>query len=115
MMTRVIERERPKCEQYWPSRGTVTYSGIAVTHLETTELAHYVIRVFELQKAGSPELREVRQLQFTSWPDHGVPTHPTTLLMFLRRVNAVNPPEAGPIIVHCSAGVGRTGMHRASH
>jgi protein tyrosine phosphatase len=58
---------------------------------------------------GSSERREVRQLQFTAWPDHGVPEHPAPFLMFLKRVKALNSADAGPIIVHCSAGVGRTG------
>ncbi|NXQ66353.1 PTPRS phosphatase, partial [Quiscalus mexicanus] len=53
--------------------------------------------------------REVRQFQFTAWPDHGVPEYPTPFLAFLRRVKTCNPPDAGPIVVHCSAGVGRTG------
>ncbi|NWS63638.1 PTPRD phosphatase, partial [Psilopogon haemacephalus] len=58
---------------------------------------------------GSSEKREVRQFQFTAWPDHGVPEHPTPFLAFLRRVKTCNPPDAGPMVVHCSAGVGRTG------
>lgn len=60
-------------------------------------------------QAGHSERREVKQLQFTAWPDHGVPDHPAPFLQFLRRVRSVNPSDAGPIIVHCSAGVGRTG------
>ena len=56
-----------------------------------------------------PEKREVRQYQFTAWPDHGVPDHPTPLLLFMRRVKAMTPADSGPMIVHCSAGVGRTG------
>lgn len=52
-------------------------------------------------KVGFPEKREVRQFQFTAWPDHGVPDHPTAFLMFLRRVQAMNPIDVGPIIVHC--------------
>ncbi|XP_048457494.1 protein tyrosine phosphatase receptor type Fa [Rhincodon typus] len=58
---------------------------------------------------GSSEKREVRQFQFMAWPDHGVPEYPTPILAFLRRVKACNPPDAGPMVVHCSAGVGRTG------
>jgi len=55
------------------------------------------------------QTREIKQLLFTAWPDHGVPDHPAPFLMFLRRVKALNPPDCGPMIVHCSAGVGRTG------
>lgn len=52
-------------------------------------------------QSGSNEKREVRHFQFTAWPDHGVPEHPTPFLAFLRRVKACNPPDAGPMVVHC--------------
>ncbi|KAM4807551.1 receptor-type tyrosine-protein phosphatase delta isoform 2-T2 [Rhinophrynus dorsalis] len=109
MMTKLEERSRIKCDQYWPSRGTETYGLIQVTLLDTVELATYCVRTFALYKNGSSEKREVRQFQFTAWPDHGVPEHPTPFLAFLRRVKTCNPPDAGPMVVHCSAGVGRTG------
>ncbi|XP_035490712.2 receptor-type tyrosine-protein phosphatase S-like isoform X3 [Scophthalmus maximus] len=109
MMTRLEEKSRIKCDQYWPSRGTETYGMIQVTLLDTMELATFCVRTLSLHKSGSSERREVRQFQFTSWPDHGVPEYPTPFLNFLRRVKACNPPDAGPIIAHCSAGVGRTG------
>ncbi|XP_013859788.1 receptor-type tyrosine-protein phosphatase delta isoform X15 [Austrofundulus limnaeus] len=109
MMTKLEERSRVKCDQYWPTRGTETYGLIQVTLLDTVELATYCVRTFALFKNGSSEKREVRQFQFTAWPDHGVPEHPTPFLAFLRRVKACNPPDAGPMVVHCSAGVGRTG------
>ncbi|CAL8241873.1 unnamed protein product [Merluccius merluccius] len=109
MMTKLEERSRVKCDQYWPTRGTETYGLIQVTLLDTVELATYCVRTFALYKSGSSEKREVRQFQSTAWPDHGVPEHPTPFLAFLRRVKACNPPDAGPMVVHCSAGVGRTG------
>ncbi|XP_014844152.1 PREDICTED: receptor-type tyrosine-protein phosphatase delta-like isoform X13 [Poecilia mexicana] len=117
MMTKLEEKSRMpsyffskvKCDQYWPTRGTETYGIIQVTLLDTVELATYSMRTFALYKTGSNEKREVRHFQFTAWPDHGVPEHPTPFLAFLRRVKACNPPDAGPMIVHCSAGVGRTG------
>uniref|UniRef100_A0A1A8H0N7 protein-tyrosine-phosphatase n=1 Tax=Nothobranchius korthausae TaxID=1143690 RepID=A0A1A8H0N7_9TELE len=109
MMTHLEEKSRIKCEQYWPSRGTETYGMIQVTILDTVELATYVMRTFTFYKNGSSEKREVQQFQFLGWPDHGVPEYPTTTLAFLQKVRACNPPDAGPIIVHCSAGVGRTG------
>ncbi|VDO07815.1 unnamed protein product [Rodentolepis nana] len=151
-MTRLEERDRVKCEQYWPTSclptnallsptksadwlsprstltsnsessqnvgsvggspiATTTYGQITVSLMESVELAYYTIRTFTVQKSGCREKRDVRQLQFTAWPDHGVPNHPAPLLMFLRRVNAEFVPEAGPIVVHCSAGVGRTGAY----
>nr|XP_060482637.1 receptor-type tyrosine-protein phosphatase S [Panthera onca] len=109
MMTRLEEKSRVKCDQYWPNRGTETYGFIQVTLLDTIELATFCVRTFSLHKNGSSEKREVRQFQFTAWPDHGVPEYPTPFLAFLRRVKACNPPDAGPVVVHCSAGVGRTG------
>ncbi|XP_078021001.1 protein tyrosine phosphatase receptor type Db isoform X11 [Epinephelus lanceolatus] len=117
MMTKLEEKSRMpsyffskvKCDQYWPTRGTETYGLIQVTLLDTVELATYSVRTFALYKSGSNEKREVRHFQFTAWPDHGVPEHPTPFLAFLRRVKACNPPDAGPMAVHCSAGVGRTG------
>uniref|UniRef100_A0A673NCY8 protein-tyrosine-phosphatase n=1 Tax=Sinocyclocheilus rhinocerous TaxID=307959 RepID=A0A673NCY8_9TELE len=109
MMTRLEEKSRIKCDQYWPGRGTETYGMIQVTLLDTIELATFCVRTFSLHKNGSSEKREVRQFQFTAWPDHGVPEYPTPFLAFLRRVKTCNPPDAGPIITHCSAGVGRTG------
>ncbi|XP_077428202.1 receptor-type tyrosine-protein phosphatase delta-like isoform X13 [Vanacampus margaritifer] len=117
MMTKLEEKSRMpsyffskvKCDQYWPTRGTETYGLIQVTLLDTVELATYSVRTFALYKSGSNEKREVRHFQFTAWPDHGVPEHPTPFLAFLRRVKACNPADAGPLIVHCSAGVGRTG------
>jgi netrin-G3 ligand len=56
---------------------------------------------FLYKQYGYPEKREVRQFQFTAWPDHGVPDHPTPLLMFMKRVKTSNPLDGGPMIVHC--------------
>ncbi|XP_041445141.1 protein tyrosine phosphatase receptor type F L homeolog isoform X18 [Xenopus laevis] len=109
MMTRLEEKSRVKCDQYWPSRGSETYGMIQVTLMDTVELATYTVRTFTVYKNGSNEKRDVRQFQFMAWPDHGVPEYPTPILGFLRRVKACNPPDAGPMFVHCSAGVGRTG------
>uniref|UniRef100_UPI00398F080A receptor-type tyrosine-protein phosphatase S-like isoform X11 n=1 Tax=Pristiophorus japonicus TaxID=55135 RepID=UPI00398F080A len=109
MMTKLEEKSRVKCDQYWPGRGTETFGMIQVTLLDTIELATFCVRNFCLHKNGSSEKREVRQFQFTAWPDHGVPEYPTPFLAFLRRVKTCNPPDAGPVVVHCSAGVGRTG------
>ncbi|NWW45737.1 PTPRK phosphatase, partial [Corythaeola cristata] len=64
-----------------------------------------------LLQRGYNEIREVKQFHFTGWPDHGVPYNATGLLSFIRRVKLSNPPSAGPIVVHCSAGAGRTGCY----
>ncbi|XP_022448093.1 receptor-type tyrosine-protein phosphatase T isoform X9 [Delphinapterus leucas] len=97
-----------KCVRYWPDDMEV-YGDIKVTLIETEPLAEYIIRTFTVQKKGYHEIRELRLFHFTSWPDHGVPCYATGLLGFVRQVKFLNPPEAGPIVVHCSAGAGRTG------
>ncbi|CAF1146528.1 unnamed protein product [Rotaria sordida] len=109
MMTKLEERNRLKCDQYWPTRGTEIYGSIHVTLTDFIELASYSIRTFTIAWTGHPEKREIRHCQFTAWPDHGILEHATSFLMFVRRVKVLNPPDAGPIVVHCSAGVGRTG------
>lgn len=111
MMTRLEERARIKCDQYWPTRGTETYDQLTVTITETQELATYCIRTFQVSRTGTVERREIKQLQFTAWPDHGVPDHPAPFLQFLRRCRSLTPPDSGPVVVHCSAGVGRTGCY----
>lgn len=69
--------------------------------MQPSKLVNMFFPMFFSRQSGSSERREVRQFQFTAWPDHGVPEYPTPFLNFLRRVKACNPPDAGPIIVHC--------------
>ncbi|XP_064864801.1 receptor-type tyrosine-protein phosphatase kappa isoform X2 [Oncorhynchus nerka] len=108
MVTNLVEVGR--CYKYWPDDAEV-YGDFKVTFVEVEPLAEYVVRTFTLERRGFNELREVKQFHFTGWPDHGVPYHATGLLSFIRRVKISNPPSAGPIVVHCSAGAGRTGCY----
>uniref|UniRef100_A0AAQ5XTX9 protein-tyrosine-phosphatase n=1 Tax=Amphiprion ocellaris TaxID=80972 RepID=A0AAQ5XTX9_AMPOC len=108
MVTNLVEVGRVKCCKYWPD-DTEIYGDMKVTLIETQLLSEYVIRTFAMEKRGVAEIREIRQFHFTGWPDHGVPLHATGLLGFIRRVKAKTPPTAGPTVVHCSAGAGRTG------
>lgn len=78
-------------------------------------LAAYTVRTFSLQMEGSKTERIVRQFHFTIWPDHGVPDEPSPLLNFVRKVTNSNSNNAGPMVVHCSAGVGRTGTFITLH
>ncbi|KAG8444251.1 hypothetical protein GDO86_009436 [Hymenochirus boettgeri] len=110
MVTNLVEVGRVKCYKYWPD-DTDVYGDFKVTCVEMEPLAEYVIRTFTLERRGYNEIREVKQFHFTGWPDHGVPYHATGLLSFIRRVKMSNPPSAGPIVVHCSAGAGRTGCY----
>uniref|UniRef100_A0A4W4E2U8 protein-tyrosine-phosphatase n=1 Tax=Electrophorus electricus TaxID=8005 RepID=A0A4W4E2U8_ELEEL len=108
MVTNLVEVGRVKCCKYWPD-DTEIYGDMKVTLIETQLLSEYVIRTFAVEKRGAHEIREIRQFHFTGWPDHGVPYHATGLLGFVRRVKAKSPANAGPMVVHCSAGAGRTG------
>ncbi|KAL5250784.1 hypothetical protein ACHWQZ_G016502 [Mnemiopsis leidyi] len=109
MVTRLVEDQHIlKCHQYWPNRGSQQRFGeLTVSALDEVSLPDFTVRKFSLQQHS--QLREVIQFQFTAWPDHGVPTYATATLAFLRKVQLTNPDHAGPVVVHCSAGVGRTG------
>ncbi|XP_017287525.1 receptor-type tyrosine-protein phosphatase epsilon-like isoform X1 [Kryptolebias marmoratus] len=112
MLTNLKERKEDKCCQYWPEKGCWMYGNVRVAVEDITVLVDYTVRKFCVQYQGSDGLRAPRlvtQLHFTSWPDFGVPFTPIGMLKFLKKVMAVNPSYAGPIVVHCSAGVGRTG------
>uniref|UniRef100_A0A673G6J8 Receptor-type tyrosine-protein phosphatase epsilon n=1 Tax=Sinocyclocheilus rhinocerous TaxID=307959 RepID=A0A673G6J8_9TELE len=112
MLTNLKERKEDKCHQYWPDQGCWTYGNVRVAVEDFTALVDYTIRKFCVQyqaSDGTKTPRLVTQLHFTSWPDFGVPFSPIGMLKFLKKVKQVNPSYAGPIVVHCSAGVGRTG------
>ncbi|KAM9463054.1 receptor-type tyrosine-protein phosphatase epsilon isoform 1-T3 [Clarias gariepinus] len=112
MLTNLKERKEDKCYQYWPDKGCWMYGNVRVAVEDITVLVDYTIRKFCVQyqaSDGSKTPRLVTQLHFTSWPDFGVPFSPIGMLKFLKKVKQVNPSYAGPIVVHCSAGVGRTG------
>uniref|UniRef100_A0A8C5PE78 Receptor-type tyrosine-protein phosphatase n=1 Tax=Leptobrachium leishanense TaxID=445787 RepID=A0A8C5PE78_9ANUR len=113
MVTNLKERKECKCAQYWPDQGCWTYGNIRVSVEDMTVLVDYTVRKFCIQQVGDvtnkkPQ-RLVTQFHFTSWPDFGVPFTPIGMLKFLKKVKTCNPQYAGAIVVHCSAGVGRTG------
>ncbi|KAK1784748.1 hypothetical protein P4O66_003420 [Electrophorus voltai] len=110
MITKLVEVGRMKCCKYWPDDSEL-YGDIKITLLKTETLAEYCVRTFAMERRGYPAKHEVCQFHFTSWPEHGVPYHATGLLAFLRRVKGSTPPDAGPVVVHCSMGAGRTGCY----
>lgn len=65
---------------------------------------------FLLTQVPSSKCHTVLQFHYTTWPEYGTPKLAAPLLNLLRAVHTSNPPEAGPITIHCSAGVGRTGI-----
>ncbi|XP_051480379.1 receptor-type tyrosine-protein phosphatase C isoform X3 [Apus apus] len=114
MVTRCEEGKRNKCAQYWPSmeNGSATYGDIVVKINESKTCPDYVIQKLHITNGRERTAgRDVTHIQFTSWPDHGVPEDPHLLLKLRRRVKALSNFFSGPIVVHCSAGVGRTGTY----
>ncbi|KAM9212076.1 receptor-type tyrosine-protein phosphatase C [Dugong dugon] len=114
MVTRCEEGNRNKCAEYWPSmeQGTKTFGDVVVKINEHKRCPDYIIQKLNItNKKEKATGREVTHIQFTSWPDHGVPEDPHLLLKLRRRVNAFSNFFSGPIVVHCSAGVGRTGTY----
>ncbi|XP_034624659.1 receptor-type tyrosine-protein phosphatase eta [Trachemys scripta elegans] len=111
MLTKCVEQGRTKCEEYWPDKGSNYYDDITVTLVSEYVLPEWTIRDFTVEDRDATESHSVRQFHFTSWPDHGVPETTDLLINFRHLVQEnirQNPPDS-PTLVHCSAGVGRTG------
>ncbi|NXD31742.1 PTPRK phosphatase, partial [Spelaeornis formosus] len=109
MLTGLVEQNKIKCEQYWPEQEQV-YGDITVTLNNTWTTTGLVKRIFCLQKVGCALPRAVEQFHYLLWPDHGVPRNPSQLLFLVEVVNKrMLEAPAGPVLVHCSAGIGRTG------
>ncbi|KAM6069047.1 receptor-type tyrosine-protein phosphatase eta isoform 3-T3 [Theristicus caerulescens] len=111
MLTKCVEQARTKCEQYWPDKQSKSYGDIIVKMVSEIVLPEWTIRDFTVEKSGTPESHTVRQFHFTSWPDHGVPETTDLLINFRHLVHEYSSqnPIDSPTLVHCSAGVGRTG------
>ncbi|XP_070406804.1 receptor-type tyrosine-protein phosphatase eta isoform X3 [Nothobranchius furzeri] len=109
MLTRCNEQGRVKCEQYW-GPGTMHYKDITVTITTEIPLEDWTIREFSVKNVKTTEVRLVRHFHFTAWPDHGVPETTELLISFRHLVREhMNQYTDSPTVVHCSAGVGRTG------
>jgi len=124
MTTRCMERGRPKCGQYWPinEEEAVQYGHFEVANLNVEQQSDYIISMLHLTNLKTRETRSVAHMQFTSWPDYGVPHSAAAMLEFLQRMRDMqgtlvaalgdtwtSHPLGPPIVVHCSAGIGRTG------
>ncbi|XP_026533177.1 receptor-type tyrosine-protein phosphatase H [Notechis scutatus] len=112
MLTNCVENGRVKCEHYWPLDYTpCTYGDITVSVITETILPDWTIRDLCIKRMTMSDVRHARHYHYTSWPDHGVPQTTDTILRFryLVREDLDKMKDNGPVLVHCSAGVGRTG------
>ena len=115
MLNKTIERGMSKCHQYWPidKNYPVTYhqDGYIVTLVSETDMQNFVIREFELHRIKSRETRTVYHFHYTAWPDFDVPQSPAAFLNFLASIRqyGVLDNHWGPAVIHCSAGIGRSG------
>uniref|UniRef100_A0A3Q3M3E3 Tyrosine-protein phosphatase non-receptor type n=1 Tax=Mastacembelus armatus TaxID=205130 RepID=A0A3Q3M3E3_9TELE len=115
MLNRVIEKGSEKCAQYWPSAEeremAFRDTRFSITLLSEDTKSYYTTRVLELQNINTGEKREIYHFHYTTWPDFGVPESPASFLNFLFKVRESGAlgVDHGPAVVHCSAGIGRSG------
>ncbi|XP_078504107.1 phosphatidylinositol phosphatase PTPRQ [Lissotriton helveticus] len=113
MLSQCFEKGRIRCHQYWPedNKPVTVFGDIVMTKLSEDVQLDWTVRELKVEKHG--DFMIVRQCNFTSWPEHGVPESATPLIHFVKLIRANRPHENTPIVVHCSAGVGRTGLYVA--
>ena len=115
MLNKIIEKGAVKCHQYWPVNAGDSYElesvGLQLTHIESTPGQHYTVRTFKLTNTETGESREIFHFHYINWPDFGVPQCPDSFLEYLQAVRDSGSleDEVGPAVVHCSAGIGRSG------
>lgn len=115
MLTELIEGGKVKCERYWPEHVNESWDvghDLRVTLLEQKPFVEYRLKILTVTNTSAPSSSPLRinHYHFTVWPDHGVPADKTSMIQFIKRVRNVHPfSDPAPLMIHCSAGVGRTG------
>uniref|UniRef100_H2YI32 protein-tyrosine-phosphatase n=1 Tax=Ciona savignyi TaxID=51511 RepID=H2YI32_CIOSA len=119
MLANVMEGGKEKCAKYWPEVGkSCSYGGYNVETVEKKNYGSYILRSIHMEESGNEYasvLKKIQHFQYIRWPDHGVPLITSSLIRMHNKVNAeyedLVKDKAFPIIVHCSAGAGRTGAY----
>ncbi|XP_065812716.1 phosphatidylinositol phosphatase PTPRQ [Labrus bergylta] len=109
MLTQCYEKGRIRCHKYWPedNKPMSVFSDILISKVSEEVFPDWTVRTLKVEKHGHYIL--VRHFNYTSWPEHGVPESCSTLIKFVKAVRA-HRHDNSTIVVHCSAGVGRTGV-----
>ncbi|XP_042524302.1 tyrosine-protein phosphatase non-receptor type 13 isoform X6 [Dipodomys spectabilis] len=110
MMTQEVEGEKVKCQRYWPNilgKTTMANDRLRLALVKIQQLKGFVVRAMTVEDIQTGEVRHVSHLNFTAWPDHDTPSQPHDLLTFISYMRHIH--RSGPIITHCSAGIGRSG------
>ncbi|XP_060043757.1 tyrosine-protein phosphatase non-receptor type 13 isoform X11 [Erinaceus europaeus] len=110
MMTQEVEGEKIKCQRYWPNtlgRTTMVNDRLRLALVKIQQLKGFVMRAMTLEDIQTGEVRHISHLNFTAWPDHDTPSQPDDLLTFISYLRHIH--RSGPVITHCSAGIGRSG------
>ncbi|KAM7155335.1 tyrosine-protein phosphatase non-receptor type 13 isoform 2-T2 [Molossus nigricans] len=110
MMTQEVEGEKVKCQRYWPNilgKTTMVSNRLRLALVKMQQLKGFVVRAMTLEDIQTGEVRHISHLNFTAWPDHDTPSQPDDLLTFISYMRHIH--RSGPIITHCSAGIGRSG------
>nr|XP_042912035.1 receptor-type tyrosine-protein phosphatase T [Parasteatoda tepidariorum] len=110
MLTNLVEHGERKVEKYWPEE-TDKYGNITVTLISQHEFLkiHHVVRTFSVEKEGENTTRIIRHFHYTGWPDLSVPVDRLSVVALIQQTRKYKPDNKVPIVLHCSAGVGRTG------
>ncbi|XP_068855760.1 phosphatidylinositol phosphatase PTPRQ isoform X3 [Aphelocoma coerulescens] len=113
MLTQCFEKGRIRCHQYWPedNKPVTVFGDIVITKLMEDIQIDWTIRDLKIERHG--DCMMVRQCNFTSWPEHGVPETTAPIIHFVKLIRASRAHDSTPMVVHCSAGVGRTGVYIA--
>ncbi|XP_027743071.1 tyrosine-protein phosphatase non-receptor type 13 [Empidonax traillii] len=110
MMTQEVEGEKIKCQRYWPdvlNKTTMINDKLRLALVRHQQLKGFIIRVLQLEEIQTGEVRHISHLNFIAWPDHDTPSQPDDLLTFISYMRHIH--KFGPIVTHCSAGIGRSG------
>ncbi|KAG8504316.1 LOW QUALITY PROTEIN: Tyrosine-protein phosphatase non-receptor type 13, partial [Galemys pyrenaicus] len=110
MMTQEVEGEKIKCQRYWPNilgKTTMVNDRLRLALVRMQQLKGFVVRAMTLEDIQTGEIRHISHLNFTAWPDHDTPSQPDDLLTFISYMRHIH--TSGPVITHCSAGIGRSG------